>query len=219
MIQLTRLGTTFSGTEEELERLRLQFTEQHCIRLPRLVDPPLLRILQEQIAQAEFYERVHQDGGVPPPVDLCMRHNVASLALHFLVNDRTFLQFVERVTGSGHLGRFQGSVYRLTPGLNHYDSWHSDVVDDRMLAMSINLSTDVYRGGILEICDWGSRQVVHQVANTGFGDGTIFRIADHLKHRVSPVEGTVPRTAFAGWFFPRPDYQTWLKKSLAEIAR
>jgi hypothetical protein len=85
--------------------------------------------------------------------------------------------------------------------------------------MSINLSTDAYQGGVLEIRDCESSHMVHGVANTGFGDAIIFRIARHLKHRVSTVEGTVPRTAFAGWFYPQPDYQTWLKVNLAELPR
>jgi hypothetical protein len=49
MIQLTRWGTTFSGTAEDLERLRVHFDHQHCIRLPQLLEPGLLRVIQQQI--------------------------------------------------------------------------------------------------------------------------------------------------------------------------
>jgi hypothetical protein len=219
MIRLTGSGTSVSATAEELDSLREQFQAQHCIRLPQLLDATLLRVIQRQIETAEFYERVHEDGGVPPPVDSCMRENSASHALHLVVNEPKFRGFVEQVTGCGRTGCFFGSVYRLVPGHTHYDSWHSDMVEGRMLAMSINLSTDVYRGGVLEIRDWESGHVSHGVANTGFGDAIIFRIARHLKHRVSPVEGTVPRTAFAGWFYPQPDYQSWLREHLAELPR
>jgi hypothetical protein len=37
MIQLTRSGTIVSDTAEDLDRLRVQFDEQHCIRLRALV--------------------------------------------------------------------------------------------------------------------------------------------------------------------------------------
>jgi hypothetical protein len=148
-----------------------------------------------------------------------MRDNAASHALHLVVNDPQFLRLVERMTGCAGIGCFLGTVYSLVPGANLYDTWHDDISGNRMLAMSINLSTDVYRGGVLQFRTRPSHQIVHEVANTGFGDATIFRIADHLQHRVSPVEGTVARTAFAGWFRPEPDYQSLLREGLAGLVR
>jgi hypothetical protein len=215
MIQLTQLGAAISSTAEDLDRLRKQFEQQQCIRLRNLLEPQLLRLIMQQIEQAEFYERVHKIAGPSVSVDMCMMDNATSQALQLVVNDRKFLRFIEQATGCGGLGSFFGSVYRLTPGLSHYDSWHSDMVEDRMLALSINLSTDVYRGGILQVRNIESGQIVHEVANTGLGDGILFRIAPYLKHRVSPVEGTIARTAFAGWFYAQPEYHSWLKQRLA----
>jgi hypothetical protein len=34
----------------------------------------------------------------------------------------------------------------------------------------------------------------------------IFRVAEHLEHRVTPIEGKVPKTAISGWFCSRPRY-------------
>jgi hypothetical protein len=218
MIQLTRSGTTYAGTAEDLQRLRELFDRQHCIRLHQLLEPGLLRVLQRQIEQAEFFETVHEDEGDPPPIDLCMRPNAASHALHLVVNEPCFLRFLEQVTGCGGIGCFLGTVFRRVRDANLYD-WHNDLVEDRMLAMSINLSTGVYRGGTLQLRDAESGRVVHEVANTGFGDATIFRIARCLEHRVSPVEGPVARSAFAGWFRPQPDYRSWLQESLAGLLR
>jgi hypothetical protein len=215
MIQLTRSGTDVCGTAEDLDRLRVQFQQQHCFRLRNLLEPQLLQVIMEQIGQAEFYERVHPTAGPSPNIDMCMRENAASQALQLVVNDRKFLRFVEQATGCGELGSFFGSVYRLAPGLGHYDSWHSDMAAGRLLALSINLSTDVYRGGILQIRNSESGQMVHEVANTGPGDGILFRIAPYLNHRVSPVEGAIARTAFAGWFYAQPEYHAWLKQRLA----
>jgi hypothetical protein len=42
------------------------------------------------------------------------------------------------------------------------------------------------------------------VANTGLGDAMLFRISEHLVHRITPVEGDAPKTAFAGWFEAGP---------------
>jgi hypothetical protein len=215
MIQLSRLGATVSGTPEDLHRLRGEFDRQYCIRLRALLEPQLLRIIQLQIEQAEFYERAHPIPGSLPSVDMCMTDNVASQALQLVVNDRHFLDFVERATECPRIGSFFGSVYRLTPGLAHYDTWHSDMAAGRMLALSINLGTDVYCGGMLQIRSLESGQIVHEVANTGPGDGILFRIAPFLKHRVSAVEGTIARTAFAGWFYAQPEYHSWLMQRLA----
>jgi hypothetical protein len=219
MIQLTQLGTAVSGTAEDLDGLRKHFHQQHCIRLRNLLEPQLLGLIMQQIEQSEFYERTHPTAGQPPSFDMCMTDNAASQALQLVVNDRKFLRFVEQATGCGGIRSFFGSVYRLTPGLSHYDAWHSDMTADRMLALSINLSTDVYRGGILQIRHLESGQIVHEVANTGPGDGILFRIAPYLKHRVSPVEGTVARTAFAGWFYAQPEYHDWLKQRLSATGR
>ena len=215
MMQLTKSGTIVAETAEDLDRLRVQFDEQHCIRFRGLLEPQLLCALQQQIERAEFYERVHEIVGPSPPIDMCMKDNSVSEALHFVVNDREFVRVVEKVTGCGTIGSFFGSVYRLAPTLGHYDSWHSDVIENRMLALSMNLSTAVYRGGVLQIRNEESGQIVHEVANTSPGDAIVFRIAPYLKHRVSPIEGTTPRTAFAGWFYPQPEYHAWLKQRLA----
>jgi hypothetical protein len=49
------------------------------------------------------------------------------------------------------------------------------------------------------------------VANTGPGDALLFRIARHLTHRVTPVDGTADKTAFAGWFRSEPEFIALLK--------
>ena len=38
------------------------------------------------------------------------------------------------------------------------------------------------------------------VANTGAGDALLFALGRGLQHRIRPIAGTVPKTAFAGWF-------------------
>src|SRR6185503_19153695 len=77
-VQLTRQGT-ICGSIETLAELRLQFQQQHYFRLPQLIEPALLDVIQEQIEQGEFYERVHTR--IDSNKELCLRENAASTAL------------------------------------------------------------------------------------------------------------------------------------------
>ncbi len=219
MIHLTKLGATFRGSENDLSRLSAEFDRQYCLRLPQFLSSDLLSSLQAQIEAAEFYERVHEHGGNPPPTDLCMKHNSTSGILYYLLNDPVLFDLIQRLTGCNRIGCFAGAVYRLVPG-RHYDSWHDDVnPDDRMIAMSLNFSSGVYSGGVLQIRDKKSQAIVHEVSNTGVGDAVIFRISRKIEHRVTRLEGTIARTAYAGWFQARPDYLSVLKNGNLSLHR
>ncbi len=141
-----------------------------------------------------------------------MAENQAVHMLLFLANHPQLFQLIRQITGCGAIGCFSGRVYRMVPGSQHYDSWHSDMIDHRMIGMSINLSPKVYSGGIFQMRDRDSRQIIHETANTGFADGIIFRLSTQLQHRITEVEGSVPKTAFAGWFQSDPDFHAVLRK-------
>jgi hypothetical protein len=49
------------------------------------------------------------------------------------------------------------------------------------------------------------------IPNPGLGDAVVFRIGRGFSHRIRPVEGRVPRTAFAGWFCETPDFMERLR--------
>ena len=212
IILVTKTGTICSESREDIERMRQEFCQKHCIRLPKFLEPSLLQIVQRQIEKAQFYERMHRDLGS----EGCMYDNTTPvLLLHLLVNNKTLFQAIEQITGCDPIGCFRGRLYRVIPGHSHHDSWHSDMTDHRMIAMSINLSTEVYYGGVLQIRDEELGQIVYEATNTGFGDAIIFRLASRLKHRLTGLEGTASKTAFAGWFRSQPDYKTFLKKRLS----
>ena len=97
-----------------------------------------------------------------------------------------------------------GALYRMHASDEHYDSWHHDCAHSRMIAVSINLSSDVYSGGVLQIRERESGAIVHEVANTGVGDAIVFRVSPDLEHRVTAVKGAVAKTAYAGWFCSEP---------------
>jgi|ERR1044072_5878588 hypothetical protein len=208
-IQIGNSGTSYSGSEQDLQRWRDQFHREHFVKFPALLSPTLLAALQQQIQQADFRERVHE--GIGDNQELCMTDNAASAALLFMVNDKSLFQIVQSVTGCDEIGCFQGRVYRVAGG-RHHDSWHNDIGEDRLVGMSINLSSDVYSGGVLQIRDRTSGDVLSEAPNEGAGDAVLFRLSDRLQHRITDVEGTVSKTAFAGWFRAQPDFSSLLKK-------
>jgi len=54
MVQLTRSGLVASGPTAHVERLRAQFEDRSCVRLPALIEPGLLAFIQQQIDHADF---------------------------------------------------------------------------------------------------------------------------------------------------------------------
>jgi hypothetical protein len=60
--------------------------------------------------------------------------------LTVLANDHRLFDFVRQVTSCPAIGSFIGRCYRMLPNAGHYDSWHDDVANHRMIAMSLNLS-------------------------------------------------------------------------------
>ena len=209
-IQIGKSGAVYSGAAEDLGALRAQFDCQHYLTFPKLLGPELLDFIQLRIDQAEFYERVHE--GIESNKELCMKSNTAFAALQFLMNDKKLFQIIQDITQCDQIGCFQGRVYRLNPGGKHHDSWHNDIGEDRLVGMSINLSRAFYSGGMLQIRDQRSGEIVCEVPNAGSGDAVIFRLSHRLQHRISDVEGTSPKTAFAGWFRAQPDFLALLKQ-------
>jgi uncharacterized protein (DUF2164 family) len=215
MIQITRSGTIVSGSAKELERLRSKFEQEHCIRLSTLLEPGLLQFVQRQLGDAKFNQRIHKDIAA----ELCMTGNMILSLLYLLTNDLELFHVVQQITGCGRIGCFTGRVYRIRSDCGHYDLWHDDLIDDRIVGMSINLSTEIYSGGLFQIRDRDSQQILQEVANVGFGDGIIFKLAGSLQHRISDVQGTVPKTAFAGWFRSQPEFLSSLRNEPSESVR
>lgn len=215
MIQLAKSGVVCFGSTAEIETMRMQFDQQRCIRLRKFLEPRLLDLIRSQINQAEFYEREHKGVGV----ELCLRDNLTTGLLHLLVNNDSLFGLMQEITGCEHIGSFEGRVYRVIPASGHYDSWHSDIVDHRMVGMSVNLSTDAYSGGILQIRARQSKQILHETANIGFGDAIVFRLSPNLEHRISDVEGNAPKTVFAGWFKSQPEFLSLFKERFDPLPR
>jgi len=209
-IQIGKSGVVYSPLAQDLDTLRAQFGRQHYLKIPELLGPELLVFVQLRIEQGEFYERVHEC--IESNKELCMTSNTALAALQFLMNDKKLFQLIQDVTQCDQIGCFQGRVYRVNPGRGHHDSWHDDIGEHRLVGMSVNLSREVYSGGMLQIRDHASGEIVCEVPNAGIGDAVIFRLSPRLQHRITDLEGPAPKTAFAGWFRAQPDFLSLLRK-------
>jgi len=210
MIQITRLGVRFSGSSEDLAQLRDEFQRRHCFRLPSILEPRLLEEIHELILRAPWYERTHgEHGEIGSESSVGDEGLVASL--NFLMHDAKLFRILEEATGCPAIGSFDGRVYRLVPNSSHHDSWHGDVGDHRVLALSLNLTKEPYSGGVLQIRHQDSDEILAEVVNSGFGDAIVFRLGGYLLHRVTGVTGSVSKTAFAGWFKSQPVFWSSVK--------
>lgn len=207
--QITRRGLVIRDSGEQVQRLREQFSRQHYALLPEFLDAETLSFVRQEIERGEFYERVHS--GIKSNKELCLKQDAAYGALLLFVNDERLFEVIRTITDCGPIGCFEGRVYRFVPRQGHHDAWHSDMADDRLIALSVNLSEKVYAGGTLQIRDARSHAIIQEVPNVGAGDALIFRVAEGLQHRITKVTGTASKTAFAGWFRAKPDFLTLLR--------
>lgn len=196
-IQLERHRVAVETDPAALARLRRQFAERRYLHLPGFFSRELMATLLPRLRGAAFRERVAHRV-TPPAVDWKLTDARLLGLLHFLLNEVTLIEFARRVSGHSDATGFVGSVYRLVPGFQHRDSWHDDLDGNRLVALTVNLSEDVFEGGELEMRERGS--ALWCFANTGPGDALLFALGRGLQHRIRPIAGTSPKTAFAGWF-------------------
>ncbi len=206
IVQLRRHGLFVDRAR--LAALREEFERRHCVHLPNLLEPELARSIVGTLERGAFAEYVHDGIGT----ELVAKRGLVTGVLELLANDPELFSTVRALTGCAPIGCFQGRVYRMQPSSGHYDSWHSDEGMDRLITMSINLSPQPYSGGLLQIKEKGSASVLREIANVGLGDGIMFRIAKTLTHRVTEVDGTLAKTAYAGWFRSRPSYRDMVRE-------
>jgi hypothetical protein len=193
--------------ETGLSELRLEFAERHCVMLRQMVSADLLERLSPLLAKAPAQDRASgtaPDGRVFAR-EMTVEHSaIVAQAFALLFNKPAIFRYVEQITGCSRIGCFDGRIYMMRPGSNHYDEWHTDNDGSRLVGLSLNLTPELYEGGIFQIRERRSGQVV-EIANTIRGDAHIFRIARGFRHRVTLVTGIVTKTAFAGWFRAEPE--------------
>jgi hypothetical protein len=194
MLQITSKGLVSDG---ELDFLRDRFASHHCVVLENLLEPALLKNIQQQIERAAWQGRAFDDFGT----ELTLDNSTTINLLLFLLNNQKFLDVIRFITGCAQLSEVICRVYRQCADTQHQIQWHTDTDEpDRQVGFSLNLSTDVFRGGTFELRERQTARPLAQVNNSGFGDALLFRIFSNLEHRVTQVAGPVAKTACAGWF-------------------
>jgi hypothetical protein len=196
MIQLTRQG--LAGTVD-LAELNSQFEQSHVFRVPGLLHPDLIQFISARLESCIWITRT--DGAIAQ--ESVPDNPTLAGVLNFAANTSEFLDVIRRITQCHQIARFGGRVYRMGSSTDYFDSWHADMRgthQDRLVGMSINLGLRPYQGGVFRLRDEASGAVLCELPNTSQGDAIFFRISPALKHMVTPVQGSEPKTAFAGWF-------------------
>jgi hypothetical protein len=194
VIQLVKEG--FSGSAD-IEILRDQFERTHTTRLRQLIHPDLMRRVWHSLDNSRWKDLEHKRIGR----EVMPEDQVMVAALNFVVNTPGFLEVIRQITGCAGINQFAGRIYRMLPNCGHSETWHNDMKEpDRLVGMSVNLGSDPYCGGVFRLRDSITTEVLAELPNTGRGDAILFRISKKLEHEVTTVEGTIPKTAFAGWF-------------------
>jgi len=205
-IELTKRGPKITSDQAVIEALRAEFASRSFIYLRQLIAPEILDLFCSNVEKGGFQRMEHPAGAELDTTDL-----KTSAMIEVLFNNTRLFEFIRRITDCGSIGSFSGRVYRYLPDEDHYDRWHNDLVQHRLVALSINLNKQPYEGGLLELKD-KDRQIVESIPNTVFGDGILFRLADHLEHRRTTVRGNVPKTAIAGWFRSEPRFMDLIRQ-------
>lgn len=197
-MQITRHG--WSGVSAgTLDAWTAEFARTRVLRWPGFFDAALLSLVQRQLAPDRFTTRV-AERVYPPAVDLKLRDERVHGLLHFLLNDPPLVTAVARIAAEPGITGFVGAVYRILPGAGHRDSWHTDADGNRRVAVTVNLSEDVFDGGEFQMRERDTGRALATIANTGPGDAVLFAIDPSLEHCIAPMRGAAAKTALAGWF-------------------
>jgi hypothetical protein len=201
-LQITRAGVV-RPTQAETAALARAFDDHHVVLLKKFLDPAILGRLQARLAQAGAWKANVHDLVNGPSTELVCSDEIPVGLLMAMFHDRTLWDTVAAISSCDPIRSFDGRVYRMDPGA-HQDVWHTDANGDYMVTLSLNLTDRPFTGGELHLRDYASKRMCAEVANTGQGDAIIFRIDGGLEHIVTPVTGTVPKIAWAGWFRREP---------------
>lgn len=204
MIQLTQ--TAIVSEPGDIARLKQEFAETGCARLPGFLAPPILKSLIEWIESAQFEERheTRDDGEVFGATLFVPQTEPVFFLLQFILNRPDLYRISEQVSGCPRIGNFIGRLHRTTPAASQHIDWHRDLVDARRLGFCINLSSEPYTGGLFQIRDPEYR-VTASVGPSAPGDACFFRIDNGWQHRLTSVESGC-RTVGVGWFRTNPDW-------------
>jgi 2-oxoglutarate-Fe(II)-dependent oxygenase superfamily protein len=191
---------SFGRYASQASDLRAEFDENDCVLLRGFLDPAIGKAIKKQLPAAPFIPAPYYKNKVLTGLDEISEKTPYPF-LHFLMNSVELAHLVEDITQSRNIGSFFGRLYRMLPRSGHFLSWHDDLDEKgRVAALSLNLSPSPYKGGVLQIRNRSQAENPREIPNTRFGDAVLFRVAERLEHRLTPMEGDCPKIAYSGWF-------------------
>jgi hypothetical protein len=199
-----QISDLFNFPSDEMERCRVELLTRPYVKIKNFFTPKLYEMVRPQLERATFKEQLHPttEGTYSVrdlvTVDWFVGH------LKMLLDDEALKAGMARLAGVKSMSHFSGRLYQLTPQSDLYFGWHDDVTEGRKLAISVNLSPELYQGGELQIKDLRSGEI-HHVPNTGICDAVLFKIDSDYMHCVSKVQGNKPKIAMTGWYHAADD--------------
>ena len=215
MIQLTTSGLRIVR-DDAWAAQQQEFAQRHSVVLEGFLDESILCHIPRMLEQGEFDLRDDFDyEGQAFARELTMRKSeTLPQMLFYMLNQPRLFEAIAELTGCEKTIRtFVGRCFKHLPGGGHFDSWHGDVRDERLYALSINLSGEPFEGGSFQIRSRRTREIFQTVGADRFGDACLFRIDESLQHRILPLRGTAPRCRYAGWFRAQGDLSEMLLRS------
>jgi hypothetical protein len=219
-MRISRLG--FTDDKSAVERARHEFARTDCAVLAEFLDPVLARRFTRDLDTEACAPNVHRAPNSREFArDLTFSSTSTVLhALRLMLNNPHIFAAIRQITGCGLIGCFSGRVYRNPPSPEYRLDWHDDLRDrNRLVGLSISLTPGSPEGGLFRLRRKSNCEVLAEVAHSQPGDAHIFRIDSAVEHCVTPVEGTLPRTAFAGWFQSSPGLETFFRTLFAGEAQ
>lgn len=203
ILQLGEDGLSANATNADISHLKKQFAAADYLVFPRFLSEALIESIHRHTDHGAFSPRSYD---LEPTkgfsVNELYSNNHVNWILHFFMRDPKLMEIFGALAGCRRLLTFQGRIYKFTSEGGHQYGWHQDLMDERQLALSVNLGRHPFDGGQLQIRKIGTERV-SEIHNAGPGDAVLFRIAPDLEHQVLPVSGPHYKMAFAGWFFAK----------------
>ena len=180
------------------EALAGEFAKRRAIACTGAIEPDLLSSLMRLCRDGAFTSDEVAGLGHREVESPQRAGRVISLAL----KRGALLSWLEAMAGCGSLRNVEGRVVRALANNHDQLLWHDDLDEPRRrLAITINLSAQLYEGGLFELRDKRTHDVLATHLHLEPGTALIFDVARDIEHRVLPVTSGGPRCVYTGWFF------------------
>lgn len=192
------IGATATELLEGPETVRERFAVRRSILCRAAFEPGFLSALRGLCERGSFVADTVEKLG-DREVEQPQR---AGGAITLALQRAGLMRWLESATGCGALTRVGGRVIQARANNHDQLDWHDDLYDpQRRLAVTVNLSEAPYEGGLFELRDVRTREMLTVHHHAAPGDLMIFDVAADLEHRVLPVTAGGPRRVYTGWFF------------------